>query len=415
MKQEYFSGTGRDQNPSGGGCSRKGPGLTRPACFLKMVDNINVHAGTRVTSYLFNINFLQMKKYMKTVAAILACVLTLSACSSKSTKPATVSPVADSVNASKNPVPVKVITLSKTRIARTIDYTSTILPFEEVNMAPSTPGRIEKINVEVGDKVARGDELFLMDRSQLYQLKVQLASLARDISRLDTLLKTGSARQQQYDQMATQYDVMKTSVDFMERNTIMKAPFNGVITGKYFEDGEMYSGAPTTMTGRSAIVTIMQVNPLKVNVSISERYFPLLKKGMRATLTADVYEGEVFTGTVYRVSPTINPATRSFDVELEVPNRNDLLKPGMFVRVSIYMGEEDTFVVPASSVLVQEGTNERYIFIDRDGTAGRVEVTVGKRFDDKLEIISATLREGSRIVNEGQSKLVDGDRILLTD
>jgi multidrug efflux pump subunit AcrA (membrane-fusion protein) len=87
----------------------------------------------------------------------------------------------------------------------------------------------------------------------------------------------------------------------------------------------------------------------------------------------------------------------------------------MFVRVSIYMGEEDTFVVPASSVLVQEGTNERYIFIDRDGTAGRVEVTVGKRFDDKLEIISATLREGSRIVNEGQSKLVDGDRILLTD
>ena len=159
----------------------------------------------------------------------------------------------------------------------------------------------------------------------------------------------------------------------------MKAPFYGVVTGKYFENGEMYSGSPTTQTGRSAVVTVMQVNPLKVNVSISEQYYPLIKKGMKAEITADVYKNEKFTGTVYRISPTINSGTRSFIVELELPNRNDLLKPGMFVRVSMDLGEVETFVVPANTVLVQEGTNTRFVFVEKNNVAERIEVTTWKK------------------------------------
>jgi membrane fusion protein (multidrug efflux system) len=211
--------------------------------------------------------------------------------------------------------------------------------------------------------------------------------------------------------MKTQYDVTKTNVDFMEENTLLKAPFYGVVTGKYFENGELYSGSPTTATGRAAVVTIMQVNPLKVNVSISEQYYPLIKKGMKAGVTADVYENENFTATVYRISPTVNPGTRSFNVELELPNRKDMLKPGMFVRVSMDLGEVETFVVPAGVVLVQEGTNIRYVFLDKDNKAERVEVSLGKRFDDKLEILSNNIKEGDQIVSEGQAKLNNGDKI----
>jgi RND family efflux transporter MFP subunit len=250
-----------------------------------------------------------------------------------------------------------------------------------------------------------------MDRSQLYQLKLQLASLEKDLSRLDTLLATGSAKQQQYDQMKTQYDVTKTNVDFMEENTLLKAPFSGIITGKYFEDGEMYSGTPTTTTGRSAVVTLMQVNPLKVEVAVSEQYYPLVKRGMKASITADVYSDQVFTGTVFRKAPTVSSATRTFIAEIELPNRNDLLKPGMFVRVSMDLGEVETFVVPAASVLMQEGTNIRYVFTEEQGIAKRVEVTIGKRFDDQLEVISDNLSEGSRLVTEGQSKLLNGDKL----
>ena len=115
---------------------------------------------------------------------------------------------------------------------------------------------------------------------------------------------------------------------------------------------------------------------------------------MKAEITADVYKNEKFTGTVFRISPTINSATRSFNVELELPNRNDLLKPGMFVRVSMDLGEVETFVVPANTVLVQEGTNIRYVFVEKDNIAERIEVIIGKRFDDQLEIISENLKEG---------------------
>ncbi|MBE3085759.1 MAG: efflux RND transporter periplasmic adaptor subunit [Bacteroidetes bacterium] len=242
-------------------------------------------------------------------------------------------------------------------------------------------------------------------------MKLQLSSLEKDLSRIDTLLKTGSAKQQQYDQMKTQYDVTKTNVDFMEENSLLKAPFFGVVTGKYFENGEIYSGAPTTQTGRSAVVTVMQVNPLKVNVSISEQYYPLIKKGMKALITADVYKGEAFTGNVYRIAPTVSSSTRSFITELELPNRNDLLKPGMFVRVSMDLGEVETFVVPEYTVLVQEGTNIRFLFIEKNNVAQRIEVLLGKRFDDQFEIISTGIKEGDRLVTEGQARLINGDKI----
>jgi membrane fusion protein (multidrug efflux system) len=348
-------------------------------------------------------------KYLRLIPVIMIGGLLIAGCSSKDKSTAISTEV--TTGTEKSAIPVRVSELAKTNIARTVDYTATILPFEEVNMAPSTPGRVDKIYVEVGDRVNKGDQLFLMDRTQLYQLKLQLSSLEKDLNRLDTLLKSGSAKQQQYDQLKTQYDVTKTNVDFMEENTLMTAPFSGVITGKYFENGELYSGAPTTQNGRSAVVTVMQVNPLKINVGISEQYYPLIKRGLKATVTADVYDKEVFTGSVFRVAPTVTAATRSFIAEVELPNKNDLLKPGMFVRVSMNLGEVETFVVGASNVLFQEGTNIRYVFVEENGIAKRVEVIVGKRFDDQLEIISDILKTGSRLVTEGQSRLIDGDKI----
>ena len=183
------------------------------------------------------LNF-KIMKYLRFFPVLLLSGLLIWACSANKEKSDTT--VSTTSSTDRGIIPVKVMPLAKSKISRTIDYTATILPFEEVNMAPSTPGRVDKIYVEVGDRVAKGDQLFLMDRTQLYQLKLQMASLEKDLSRLDTLLKSGSAKQQQYDQMKTQYDVTKTNVVFMEENTLLKAPYTGILTGKYFEDGEMY-------------------------------------------------------------------------------------------------------------------------------------------------------------------------------
>ncbi len=346
--------------------------------------------------------------YIKSLTTIAVTAVLIAGCSSQGQNAAeTAEAVTDTTS-----VPVKVLELSKTTIARSIDFTATVLPFEEVNMSPSTPGRIDNIYVEVGDRVKNGDNLFQMDRTQLMQARIQLANLEKDLARLDTLLQTGSTRQQQYDQMKAQYDVLKSNVAFLEENTVLKAPFNGIITGRYFEAGEMYSGAPTAASGgKAAIVTLMQINPVKVTLNITEQYFPLIRRGMPVRISSDIYSDEVFTGKVHLVHPTINAMTRSFQTEVEVPNQSEKLRPGMFVRASMDLGEIEAFVVPAATVLVQEGTNIRYVFVEKDGVASRIEVVIGKRYDDMIEIISDNLREGDRIVTQGQVRLTTGDKV----
>ena len=341
----------------------------------------------------------------KIFTVILAGGLLLASCGSKDKKGGAAAPDADSVA-----IPVRVMTVAQTKISRTIDYTATIQAYEEVNMAPSTPGRVDKIYVEVGDRVQKGQKLFLMDRTQYFANKIQLANLEKDLSRLDTLLKVGSVKEQLYDQTKAQYEVMKANVEFMEVNTLLEAPFSGLITGKYLEEGELYSGAPG-MSGKSAVVTIMQINPVKIIASISEQYYPLIKNGMKARIVADVYPGKEFDGVIFRVHPTIDAMSRTFRAEIRISNNSELLRPGMFARVFIDMGEVEAFVVPASSVLMQEGTNDRFIFVVENGIASRRLVKLGQRFDDLFEISGGDLKPGESLVIDGQARLSNGQKV----
>jgi RND family efflux transporter MFP subunit len=342
---------------------------------------------------------------------ILAGGLLLASCAPKDKQSGSAaSGAADSVAA----IPVRVMTVALTKISRTVDYTATIQAYEEVNMAPSTPGRVDKIYVEVGDRVRKGDNLFLMDRTQYFANKIQLANLEKDLSRLDTLLKVGSVKEQLYDQTKAQYEVMKANVDFLEDNTLLEAPFDGIITGKYLEDGELYSGAPG-MSGKAAVVTVMQINPVKIIVSISEQYFPLIKNGMKARIVADVYPGKEFEGVIFRVHPTIDAMSRTFRAEIRISNNNEILRPGMFARVYLDLGEEETFVVPASSVLLQEGTNDRYIFVVENGVASRRLVKLGQRFDDRFQITGGELKVGESLVTDGQARLSNGQKVEIVN
>lgn len=346
----------------------------------------------------------------KIFSLIIAAGTLLASCGSRENQSGAATATVDSVSV----IPVKVMPVSKTMIARTIDYTSTIQAYEEVNLAPSTPGRVDKIYVEVGDRVQKGQDLFLMDRTQYYANKIQLASLEKDLARLDTLLKVGSVKEQLYDQTKAQYEVMRANVDFMEENTLLEAPFAGIITGKYLEDGELYSGAPG-MSGKAAVVTLMQINPVKIMVNISEQYFPLIKNGMKVRVVADVYPDKTFEGTIFRIHPTIDAMSRSFRAEVRIGNGREQLRPGMFARAYLDMGEEEAFVVPANAVMLQEGTNERYIFVVQNGVAIRKNIILGQRFDDRFEITGGDLKEGDNLVTEGQARLMNGQRVEIAN
>jgi RND family efflux transporter MFP subunit len=305
---------------------------------------------------------------------------------------------------------VEVMSISAQTIERTAEYPSTLNPFEDNYMVSAAPGRIEKIYVNVGDRVSKGQLLVQMDRTQLIQAEVQLQTLKTDYKRLDTLVKLGSIAQQQYDQLKAQYEVAQTNVDFLKENTQLRAPFAGVIAGKYFEDGEMYSGTPNTAAGKSAVVYLAQTDVLKAVVNVPEQYYPQIKMGMTVHINADVYPGESFEGKVYRIYPIVDATTHSIQLEISVPSKGKLL-PGMFSRVTFELGQVNAIVVPAGAVLKLQGSNDRYIFVVENNKAKRIAVQLGKRYDELVELVSNEVKQGDLLVVSGQARLFDNMQV----
>ena len=242
-----------------------------------------------------------------------------------------------------------------------------------------------------------------MDQTQYKTTKISMANLEVEKNRIEMLLKTGSATQQQYDQITTQYNSTKEQLEFLETNTYVKAPFAGIISAKNYEDGELYGGQP--------ILVLTQIDKLKALVAIPETYFPLFKTGMKLTLTSEIYPNKVFPATVEIVYPTIDPSSHTFQCKIVIPNAKNLLRPGMYVTTNIGLGKANAIVVPYQSVEKLVGANDRYVFIVEDGRAKRVAVTLGQRFDQDIEIIAPEIKEGVEFVTTGQHKLVDGVKV----
>jgi RND family efflux transporter MFP subunit len=311
--------------------------------------------------------------------------------------------------------PVKIMELSYRPTVIEQEITATIHPFEETHLSPSLQGRIRSVRVEVNDHVRKGDLLAEMDRTQLEQTRLQYQNLKTDLARMDTLLETGSVTRQSYDQLKSQVDVTRVLLENLEENTLLRAPYNGIITGKYYNDGELFSPTPNTPAGKAALVSMIQMDPLKIMVNLSEIYLPMVKSGMTARIRTEVYPERDWTGTVFRIHPTISQANRTFSMELKVPNRDEKLRPGMFVRVYLRLGERDALVVPSIAVMQQAGTSQRYIMLHEDGKARRVNVQIVNRHDDQLEIASPEIEGGEQLIYAGQNNVEDGDPVNVVE
>ncbi|MBW6490112.1 MAG: efflux RND transporter periplasmic adaptor subunit [Lentimicrobium sp.] len=303
---------------------------------------------------------------------------------------------------------VKVAPLEVQQVSHSVEYSATLQAFEELHMAPASPGRIDAIYVEVGSRVNKGDLIVQMDRTQLHQAEIQLKNLEIDFRRFDTLQKAGSVPQQQYDQMKSQLEIARSNVSFLQENTKLKAPFSGIISGKYFEAGEMYSGAPVPQVGKAAIVSLVQITRLKAIVPVSEKYFPLIRKGMEVRLVSDIYPEKTFKGSIFNIYPTVDAGSRTFNVEIHVDNAGGLLRPGMFSRAELDFDKVEAMMTPAIAVLKMQGSNDRYLFIDENGVARRIAVVPGRRYNDLVEVISDQLKLGDKVVVSGQARLLDG-------
>lgn len=299
---------------------------------------------------------------------------------------------------------VKIQTLEKTTIARHVNLSTTLEGYEVVNIAPSLTGRIENIYVEVGDKVNKGDLLVRMDQNQLNTAKLTFANLGLELQRMETLRKTETVSEQAYDQIKLSYDQTKESIEFLTQNTFVKAPIKGVISARNNENGELFAGA-------QPILVLSQVHQLKALINIPETYFPMVKNGMKLELDSDIYPDQKFPAVIEVVYPTVDQNTHTFQAKLKIDNSKNLLLPGMFVRTILDLDKIESMVVPYQAVLKLVGSNNRYVFIDEGGVAKRVDITLGQRYDEMVEIISKDLKEGDKLVVLGQAKLIDGVKL----
>ena len=299
---------------------------------------------------------------IKAIATITACAALLSGCGGNNTADV----------AEERVEQVRTTPLAYHEVSRQIELSTTLQGYDQMNISPSLTGLIEKIYVEVGDRVRKGDTLVRMDQNQLNTTRIAFANLQIEMNRVQMLLESEAISQQTYDQTKLSYDQTQETLRFLEENTFVRAQFDGVISAKTYEDGELYSGA-------QPILQLTKINELKAYVNVPETYYPLVKKGMQVNVYSDIYPGRAFPASIEIVYPTVDPASHTFTLKLRIPNSSELIRPGMYVSTVLDLGRTEALVVPYQAVLRLIGSNNRYVFVDEGGVAKRVFVETTRR------------------------------------
>lgn len=336
-----------------------------------------------------------MKRIKQISIVVCAFAIGLSSCNRPKTETKVVAEVAV----------VKVQEVLEREVDQIDALTATVQPQVKNSIAPSAPGRIRDILVEVGQQVSKGQKLVQMDAASLSNLESQIDNLKRMYNRVNGLFSVGGASQQELDNAKLQLDLAQTNMKNISENTFLLSPITGIITARNYDNGDMYAG-------QMPVLTVMQINPVKLVVNVSESYYTQVKMGMPVDIKFDVFENEKFTGKVNLIYPTISEQTRTFAVEVKLANGNNKVRPGMFARVLFSFGKSRRVVVPDQSIVKQSGSGARFVYVFNNGNVEYKQVQLGRRMDTEYEILSG-LKSGELVVVAGQSKLIDGGKAKL--
>lgn len=349
---------------------------------------------------------MKKRQFTPAFATILVAAAILSSCSGGQSASAT---SADSTNitaavTTEKPL-VKIEQVSSRPVDQTYDYTANIQANVINNIAPAMGLRIEKINVEVGDIVREGQILALMDPTNLIQAQTQLANLQVEFNRVDELFQVGGASRSEWDSRKTALEVSEAAYDNVKANTSLASPISGIVTARNYDSGDMYNSM-----GGLPVVVVEQIAPVKVMINVSEAQFKEIRKGMEVDITLDVYPGDKFTGRVSLIYPTIDQASRTFPVEVSIPNTDRRVRPGMFARVTMSLGVQNHVVAPDRAIVKQAGAGDRYIYVYKDGKVSYQKVELGRRLGESYEVISG-VADGDQVVVTGQTRLNNGVQV----
>ena len=294
---------------------------------------------------------------------------------------------------------VKIATSTVEDVEQLAEFTTTVEAEVKNNISPNAALRIEKIFVEVGDNVSKGQKLVQLDASGLEQLALQIENQKIEFNRVSELYKVGGASKAELDNAKTALDVNLKAYNNKLENTVMRSPINGVVTARNYDNGDM--------SGASPILVVEQIAPVKMNINISEPYYAKVSKKTEVKVQFEAYGDEEFPATVSIVYPTINPATHTFPVELKINNKDRRVRPGMFGRATVNFGTQSHVVVPDQAVIKQLGSGDYFVYVYNNGKVSYNKVIIGRRMGDKYEIVEG-IEPGAQVVVAGQNKLANG-------
>jgi len=282
------------------------------------------------------------------------------------------------------PTRVDATVLRPGTVTERIRTTGTLRADESVELTSEASGKITDLRFGEGARVEAGELLVQINDAELQAEKQRLEhelQLARDrAERQRRLLEEGGVSQEEYDATVNEVDVLEADLQLVEariEKTKVRAPFDGVVGLRAVSEGAYVS--PQTR-----ITTLQRLNPIKVNVSVSEKYASRVGPGQSIAFRVRGREGQM-AGTVYATNTQVDPDTRTLQLRARAPNPDGTLRPGMFADVTVTLGTvDDAIVVPSFAVVPTLGGQR--VFVVENGTAQPKNVTLGVRTDSTVQV-----------------------------
>jgi HlyD family secretion protein len=338
------------------------------------------------------------------------------------------------------PMTVELAAASRGVVAQRLVVVGNLVGDATVSVVPRAAGRLQEVYVKLGDRVSRGQQLAKIEDQELRE-QIRQAEAAQEVSRATIrqreadlkLAETNVERsrslferqllpKQTLDDNEARYQSAIAALDLARaqstqsqarleelritmQNTVIVSPVNGFVARRAADPGAFASqNAP--------VVDVVDISRVRLVVNVVEKDLKQVQQGDTTQVEVDAFPGETFAGRIARVAPVLDPATRTAPIEIEIPNADFRLKPGMYARVGITTEQRPNALVVPSNALVDIG-GERGVFIAKaDNTAEFRKVEIGIEEPTKAEIL-AGLEEGERVVTTGAAALTDGAAFLV--
>lgn len=307
---------------------------------------------------------------------------------------------------------VEAVELDFETVEDRIFSTGTIQANEVVELATEASGIITQIYFDEGSRVQEGDLLLKINDSELQaqrqraQFRLNLAEQREE--RQARLLERGGISQDDYDATLNEVNVLKSElrlIDAQIQKTELRAPFTGMLGLKYASPGAY-------ITPSSRIASLQEVNPVKIDFSVPERYISKIRPGISINFTVQGVDS-TFTGEVYAVEPRVDTETRTLQIRALSENDGNLLYPGAFANIELILDQiNDALMVPTISIIPE--LNAQKVFVSNNGVVEQRMVSTGIRTSEKVQIIDG-LERGDVVLTTGLLQVRPGMEVNVTE